>query len=262
MRQPLLSIEQLLAALELNELAYLLQEERVIESIESASPAMGELLRSSRQASPEIAETLLKYVLRMSTRCTPFGLFAGGAVGYIAQTSTFDFRQRQFEPRRRLDSEALVNLAFALTVHPAVEENICFYSNRTVCQIGDRLRYTERSWQDGQWRYFASEVPAHPAILSVLDRAKLGATLPELAQAVAGDEPLASATQFIRQLIEDSLLLSELIPAPTGNDALATLIHKLTVRSAPVDLLRPLQQIQTLLAKPITFSRWTKLRQC
>lgn len=220
-----------------------------MQAIEIASLVMGEHLRSNQQANSEIAETLLKYMLRMSTRCTPFGLFAGGVVGYTGQKSTFDFRHRQFAPRQRLDTEALVDLAFGLMRHPAIREDIRFYANRTAYQIGDRLRYTERSWQDGQWRYFASEVPANPAILSVLNRAKVSATVPELAQAVAGDEPLDSATQFIRQLIEDSLLMNELVPAPTGDDSFRTLIHKLTERSVPADLLDSLQQIQNLLAK-------------
>lgn len=249
MRQPLRSIEGLLAALKHDDLADLFRDERVIKSIETASPAMGDYLRSQQQPSSEIAQTLLKYALRMGTRCTPFGLFAGGALGCTARKSTFDFRRRQFVPFQRMDTEALVNLALVLTAHPAVKGNIRFYANRTAYEIGDRLRYTERSWQDGQWRYFASEVPATPVILSTLYRAKAGATVPELVEALVRNEPLDSATQFIGQLIEDGLLMSELLPSPTGEDSFKTLVHKLSNRSVPADLLASLRQIQNLLAE-------------
>lgn len=249
MRQPLLSIQRLLTTLEEDGLNSLLQEESVIQSIEIASPAMGAHLRVNQKADSEIAATLLKYVLRMSTRCTPFGLFAGGTMGRTARKTTFDFRQRQFASRQRLDTETVGYLAFALTTHPATVEKIRFYANRTAYQVGDRLRYTERSSQDGQCRFFASEVPANPAILSVLKRAKLGATVPELAQAVASDESLASASQFIKQLIEDGLLSSELSPSPTGDGPLPTLVRKLSERSAPPELLQPLHRIHDLLAQ-------------
>lgn len=249
MRQPLQSVERLLTALKHDDLANLFRDECIIEAIEGASPAMGEQLRSGRQSGAEIKETLLKYVLRMSTRCTPFGLFAGGAVGYVAPKSTFDFRQRKVSPHRRLDTEALVDLALTLTSHPAVKENILFHANETAYRIGDRIRYTERSWKNGHWHYFASEVPADPAILHVLDRARGGASVPELAQSIAGDQPLASATEFIRQLIEDGLLMSELMPTPTGSDSFQILIHKLDGRSIPADLPGSLRQIQNLLAQ-------------
>ncbi|MPR31913.1 lantibiotic dehydratase [Salmonirosea aquatica] len=249
MRQPLLSIQRLLTTLEKDGLNRLLQEESVIQSIEIASPAMGAHLRGDHKADAQIAATLLKYVLRMSTRCTPFGLFAGGTIGCTALKTTFDFQKRKFASRQRLDTETVDYLAFALTTHSEIVEKIRFYANRTAYQVGDRLRYTERSSQDGQCRFFASEVPANPTILSVLKRAKLGATVPELAQAVASDESLASACEFIRQLVEDGLLSSELSPSPTGDGPLPTLVRKLSERSTPPELLQPLRRIHDLLAQ-------------
>ncbi|GAA4461455.1 hypothetical protein GCM10023189_36980 [Nibrella saemangeumensis] len=167
LRQPLLSIERLTHCLSTGHIEELLSDQHVSEAIRIAAPGLNtqELLNAT--LSPKVAETRLKYLLRMSTRCTPFGLFAGGTVGYIDTSSILDFTNRQARPHHRLDMQVLTELAYDLSNRPELQHQLRYVTNQTVYQVGQRLRYTEKHWLDGQWHYFSSEVPAESSILKV-----------------------------------------------------------------------------------------------
>lgn len=249
LRQPLLSIERLLAVLAEGRLADLVEEETVAEAIRIAAPAISEQLKGGFLTNSKLAETALKYVLRMSTRCTPFGLFAGGTVGHLGATSNLNFKNRQIIAHHRLDMQILIDLAYELSSQPVIKNKLRFYTNQSVHYIGNRLRYTESHWESGHWNYFSSEVPADHHIMTVINLANSGALISELAKAIATDENRTQAYDFINRLIEDGLLQSELQPAPTGPDPLTHLIKTLGAWSSPPPVHSNLIKIQTLLAQ-------------
>ncbi|GAA4419090.1 hypothetical protein GCM10023187_53090 [Nibrella viscosa] len=226
-----------------------MSNQHVSEAIRIAAPGLNtqELLNAT--LSPKVAETRLKYLLRMSTRCTPFGLFAGGTVGYFGTSSTLDFTNRQARPHHRLDMQVLTELAYALSNRPELQHQLRYVTNQTLYQVGQRLRYTERQWLDGQWHYFSSEVPAESSILKVLALARQGATRTELAQAIASPDQQAEAYAFIDCLIEDCLLTSELLPAPTGIDPFTHLVNTIRSWPTPPDCLPHLIAIQDVLTQ-------------
>lgn len=251
LRQPLLSIERLLAVLAEDDMTSLFADEDVMEAIRIASsPVADELLKGS-PFSTKLSETALKYILRMGTRCTPFGLFAGGAVGYVASRTQFDFKRRQLVPQHRLDMQVLMKLAHELAEKPLMRRQLRFITNETVHRTGNRVRYIERQWSNDHWQYFTSEVPADPAILTVLDLARSGALLSDLVRAVAGEATEDEARHFMDRLIEDGLLYSELLPSPTGPDPLTSLIEKVASCSDPLPALTDLVAIQRVLAHAV-----------
>lgn len=247
LRQPLISIERLLAVLAQDRLAELLTEASVIEAIRVASPVVSEQLQAGLPTNSKIAEATLKYVLRMSTRCTPFGLFAGGGIGCSSGVSALDFTNRQLIPQHRLDMQVLGDITELLVKRSAIRNRLRYYANRSVYQIGDRLRYTERHGKNEKWYYFTSEVSAEPHILTVMGLARHGSTITGLVQAIATDDKQTEAYQFIERLIDDGLLVSELSLSPTGPDPLTHLINTLDARSVPPSVIADLQRIQTLL---------------
>lgn len=262
LRLPLLSIEQLLILLSANSLTELLADKRVMEAIQIASPAIADQLVNGKVTNPKVAETFLKYVLRMSTRCTPFGLFAGGAVGYPAKRSVLDFKERCLIARHRLSMPILVSLINQLSQEPGIRNRTRYFANQSVFQVGDLLHYTEKQWKDSQWTYFTSQVPASPSIVTVLSLARKGATLAKLLQALTPDKKSREVFDFIEQLIDDNLLWSELMPTPSGPDPLTELCQKLTKLSAPFSIVSPLSQIQHQLKTPErTYQAELKIRK-
>jgi thiopeptide-type bacteriocin biosynthesis protein len=250
LRLPLLSIEQILSLLAKNSLTELLADKMVMEAIQIASPSIADQLVSGKETNAKVADTFLKYALRMSTRCTPFGLFAGGTVGYPAKRSVLDFTERCLVTRHRLSMPILVSLINQLSQEPGIRNRTRYFANQSVFQVGELLHYTEKQWKDSQWNYFTSQVPASPAIVTVLSLARRGATLAELLQALTPDKKSGEVLDFIEQLIDDNLLWSELMPTPSGPDPLTELCRKLTELSAPPSIVSPLSQIQHQLETP------------
>lgn len=87
----------------------------------------------------KIEVSLIKYLSRMSTRCTPFGMFAtcsaidykGGAVWTISDTYS----------KFRLDSCALHDLTQAISSDTQIQERVRYKSNNSIYKIGDKSRY-------------------------------------------------------------------------------------------------------------------------
>lgn len=249
LRQPLLSIERLLDALADDSISSLLADENVLEAIRIASPSVANELAKGSPLSSKIEETLFKYIVRMSTRCTPFGLFAGGTVGYVAEKTQLNFRYRTLVPQHRLDMQVLVNLAHKLAMSPSIRCQLRFVTNGSTHRIGNRIRYIESHWSGDRWHYFTSEVPADPHIITVLELARSGALLSDLVKAVADEATQAEATQFVDRLVEDGLLCSELLPTPTGADPLTCLIEKIGKWSVPTSAFDRLVAIQQALSE-------------
>ena len=83
------------------------------------------------------ARALLKYVLRMAGRATPFGLCAGCSVGRVATRTRLTLGPAA-ESRRhtRLDMDYLCALTDALAADPAVRRRLRFRPNSSLYQDG------------------------------------------------------------------------------------------------------------------------------
>ena len=84
---------------------------------------------------------LMRYILRMATRPTPFGLFAGFSLGKWAaegQECRVELPEQSFYERHtRLDMNYLCSLAQDLANHPIIKENILYYPNSSIYPVGD-----------------------------------------------------------------------------------------------------------------------------
>ncbi|RYU77918.1 lantibiotic dehydratase [Hymenobacter persicinus] len=184
----------------------------------------------TRPAEPRREEKLLyslsRYYLRMSSRCTPFGLFASCSV---AHWGAADRLVRPAGPGRRhtrLDMHYLCGLAQHLAAQPDVRERLLYSPNSSFYEIGHEIRYVElRAEPTGQLVHQISSVAASDYLTSVLAVGETGATreqlaAPLLAAAIPPDEALA----FIDELIAEQILVSELEPTVTGPEFLPHLL--------------------------------------
>lgn len=179
--------------------------------------------------------SVLRYFTRMSSRCTPFGLFAGISLGKLSdETNIVLAPTKEYKRTTRLDMNFLCNFAQEISKLPNIRESINFYSNTSVYQIKERLRYIEYYYQNNRRIHNISAVDYSEDLAKILAYAKSGTSIQELANILVDNEiSLTEAVNFIHELIDSQLLVSELEPSVTGKDFLNQLYE--TLKTTPVD---------------------------
>ena len=166
--------------------------------------------------------SLTRYLIRMSTRPTPFGLFAGFSIGRWADETRIELPpQSKYSRHTRMDMNYLCALALDLAKHPVIKENIKFYTNSSIYPVGEQLRYVEYRYVKARRTHHIVAVDYSEYLQRVLEKAAKGAFLKELAGILVDDEiTLEEANEFIEELIDSQLLVNDLEPAITGPEFL------------------------------------------
>ena len=205
------------------------QKPEVDEAIFLASPDLHTQLHERLNGSltdkkkvRRLCYALMRYILRMSTRPTPFGLFAGFNVGQWDKETNIELPPREKYTRHtRLDMNYLCALAQDLAKNPDIKEKIKYFPNSSIYQVGDQLRYVEYRYKDARRTHHIVAVDHSDYLQCVLDAAAKGALLKDLAQLLVNDEiSFEEAKEFIDELIDSQLLVNELEPAITGPEFL------------------------------------------
>ena len=216
------------------------------EALYLASPSLYQESRKwlageikSKVAVSKLVSSLAKYLNRSRSRCTPFGRFASSSVVQWQRTSAISLgAERQ---RTRLDMGFLRTLTQQLSEHPLIRKHLRYYPNSSWYTIGDEVRYVEYSSQAGRRTYQISSVASSEDLQQILRICSSG-----LAYAKVVDDLVSrritydDATQFVDELIDAQLLVSELEPTVTGTDPLHQVLSILervnrTLAEAPLD---------------------------
>ncbi|MCA8832852.1 lantibiotic dehydratase [Hymenobacter pini] len=198
--------------------------------------------------------TLYKYLLRMSSRCTPYGLFAGFSTGRVASQPT----HLQLAPpasrhykHARLDMNYITELSKQVVADAELRTRLSFFVNTSLYKTRDAYRYYEYRIRNKQRYYYLVAVKASRYLELILAAAATGATYAHLLQVLtqAGAAP-DSAQRYLNQLIDGQILLSELEPTVTGPEFFNVLVEKVQAIGPQHPSLQQLQQIQALLQGP------------
>jgi lantibiotic biosynthesis protein len=159
--------------------------------------------------------TLLRYLIRMSTRPTPYGLFA--AVGLAETGDATDLRiAGPPRTRTRPDMEWLLALVRRLEARPEVRRELRVFANPTVLVRGGRAQLAERAIL-GDGDRAPVGIRATGAVARVLSLARAPVPWARLAEALR-DTPGATPEKvegLLEELFEQTFLLSELRPPLT-----------------------------------------------
>lgn len=195
---------------------------------------------------------LARYYQRMASRATPFGLFAGCAVGSIGAESQLTVAARQTYLRHtRLDMDYLYALINALGQDAAVRQAVLYYPNSSLYHAAGRVRYVETRLSGTIRAHFLVAVEETDYLNTVLDKAHTGAAAHTLAAAIVEDDPdiaMAEAEAYIAELIDHQIVVSELSLAVTGPEPIHTLIDQLRHRAAAPLVRERLEQVRAALA--------------
>jgi class I lanthipeptide synthase len=217
-----------------------------------------ELREALYLASPQLCETLdawgsehernwlpalVSYFERAASRPTPFGLFAGCSLGEIGERSCLELEERRHYRRHtRLDMGYLTALARALETDASIRRRLSFRPNSSLYRAGGRVRYAE-SRLDGTLRsYHLVAIDDSIELEATLARASAGATPDELAATLVGDEiSVDEAKEFIDELIDAQVLVSDVQPALTGPEPVPALVEAMAKHEETRDPARALR---------------------
>lgn len=225
LRTPLLPYNTLSAIQTAGELEEVFREPLLQEALFLASPALSEEIRRKKPDAKALA-SMYKYLQRASTRCTPFGLFAGcTAVSALPelQPKTWQFSDRR---QTRPDMNYLCALVLEIEKQPEIRNALKWFPNTSIYRVGDKIRYTEYAIQNSFRKHQLTAVDYSEYIERVLQAATAGSRIDDLAQLLVSDEvSFDEAKTFVLSLTEAQLLVSELEPAVTGKDYLERILH-------------------------------------
>jgi len=264
-RTPLLPVNQFFAEISKleNEEIYwkqFLQDSLIREAIFLASPVLldeidkflsGYLTKEKDVEKLKCA--VLRYFSRMTSRCTPFGLFAGFSLGKFSEAESTkaesDEMMRQLDDKMidnnyqlsiincqlsnyrrytRLDMHYLCALAQDMGKNEEIMQSVKYYPNTSMYVLGEQLRYVEYFYKK-LWRiHQISSVDFSEYLEKIINFAQKGAKFAELSSLVIEMLPeenisTEEAETFIGELISNQILVSDLEPEITGKDFLVQL---------------------------------------
>ena len=208
----------------------------VREALFLASPALEENVDLWRVAPDSdrglrVERGLLRYFARMVGRPTPFGLFAGCALGHVGEKTEMILGPRStYQRRTRLDFSFLTDLCLACCQSAELREHLLVRRNSSLYRAGGRWHFLARLSMDER-RYELVAVEEDESLQSLLSKND-AATISDLADALITDEiSMEEARAYINELLEAQVVVPELFPILTGGSAIDELVAQLKTHS-------------------------------
>jgi thiopeptide-type bacteriocin biosynthesis protein len=262
---PAAAEDELVAALEAdrrelrNRLAAVVARPDVREAIFVASPSLEEsmphwLAEPDSERGQKVERALVRYFVRMAGRPTPYGLFAGHALGTIGEATRLVLGPRSsYRRHTRLDMDYVIALGDKLARDPELARHLIYRPSSSLYSALDgRLHYAEARVDARRGRAYrlVAALPS-PYLLATLERARAGASLEKLADALTADDPEVSAAEahaFLHELVSSQILVPELEPAATGREPIDALLDELSATPESGAVTRRLETTRAALA--------------
>ena len=204
----------------------------VREALFIASPSLTDSLPTwleapESESGQKVEHTLVRYLARMAGRATPFGLFAGHAVGGMGETALRIQGRSGVRRHTRLDMDYVSALVSHVSQTPEVLSALHYVPNSSLYRAGGQLRYLESRLRGRERSYHLVAVEPEAHLERTLELARGGATLAALAAALVESEGVSEeeALEYARSLVETQLLVSTWAPVVTGPEPLASLLE-------------------------------------
>ncbi|SCX33559.1 lantibiotic dehydratase [Mycolicibacterium fluoranthenivorans] len=223
MRAPLLPLEELdRLRTEPGYWRTLIERPEVREALHLASPG---LMRRVADGDPDdrVIASVTAYLARMCTRSTPFGLFAGCALGTVGDATSLAVDGPDGITRHtRPDTEVLATLVERLLADPATQQAMTVEPNSSRYHAAGSLRLIESRVRDGRRAHHLVAIEDDAPLRCALEVATGGARVAAVVDAVAahtGAAP-AQARDYVAALIDAKVLTPVAEPAVTGAEPL------------------------------------------
>lgn len=220
------------------------------------SPDLFRALQRATPSSPDAAKLRgksLRYLIRMSSRPTPYGLFAGVALASWGQKTDLCIAPGPARTRTRPDMEWLLDLVSSLEAQPAIRRHLRFMANPSAFVRSGRVFLSERppggGGPDGQRSQWVS-VRATGAVREVLAAARAPIGHEQLVTRLLTTSAAAPdrVERLVTQLWEQGLLITDLRPPLTGDSPARYVINRLDAIPATAHAARRLRAVLDAMA--------------
>ena len=222
-RAPLLPLEYyLLVSKELTDCSstrlfeILEKNSKVNLALAIGNPSLHEALKNSTTTTEEnqakLKRKLLRLLIRMSSRATPFGMYAGVAIGSWSASSTLSLAETGSTIRTRPDMELLSKLA--LSLEPDLLKHLHVINNPTLSIVGERIYLIERAPILDEENTDGISIEATEEIRKIFSLTGRSISYSDLFQAVKDSTEIEDIDleDIIFQLVENTFLLTNLRP--------------------------------------------------
>jgi thiopeptide-type bacteriocin biosynthesis protein len=194
----------------------------------------------------KVTTALWQYLIRMSTRCTPFGIFSGCAVGSFGSETLLELPAvRDIRRHMRLDMDYLCRVADFVAGHHSLRTQLRYYPNSSLYRYARQWRYARYDYQGDIRVYNLVKAEMTPVLNKVIKAAAGGRTFSELTTVVtAYDVTAEEAAGYLLQLIDAQILKSDLEASTSGEEFTQTLVNKLQQYQGTAPLVKVLADIQ------------------
>ena len=228
LRAPLLPIENYLALGEISACAAAAStlapvDPRVRRALAIGSPSLFERLdRTAPDAekAPQLTAKLRRFLVRMSTRPTPFGTFAGVAsIGWGGQTDVF--LSGAPRTRTRVDMGWLVQYVLSLERQVAIRNQLKWVANSAAWIHHGRVMLSEQVSRPAGGSSAGVSVAATSVVRQVLELARTPIPYRALVEHLLAGTPSATSNKverLLQQLWEHGFIHTELMPPLTVDD--------------------------------------------
>lgn len=210
----------------------------VKEAIHLASPELKKQLDKwfletsslSNEKKEALKLTFLKYIARMSSRCTPFGLFAGCSVGKLDSETNITIESLDQHKRfTQFDMQYWVAMLQNVAKRDEVALHLKYYPNSSIYEMGGFYRFIEYKYVNTKREHTISAFRKSHLLEEIVLKTKSGITIKEMISFLAdNDSEKEQAKDFVLKLIDFQFLISELDAVVTGNDELKRIIDIFT----------------------------------
>jgi len=213
----------------------ILQNVKLREAIFISSPNLTseleklEVVSITEKDREKIIQSAMRYWLRACYRPTPFGIFAGISLGNVSNETLIEtVGQHQYRKNTRLDTHFLSTVVQGILSHDDIIKSVKWFANNTVYEVFDSVRFIKYHIDKNNRTHQLANASRSEYLSLVMRRASNGSTIGELADSLVSDEITAEeASEFIKEMISERLLLSDLEPQVTGQEYHVQLLGKL-----------------------------------
>ncbi|MED1783827.1 lantibiotic dehydratase [Brevibacillus fortis] len=234
------------------------RDEKVREAILISSPSLYEALPNlegepTSRKTKQALSSFVRFLLRMSTRSTPYGLFAGVAMGSFTDKTNVSLKDSHFHQKRtRPDMEWLLAIIQRVEQRLDVVKQLKVQRNHASVQLGGRMEltfateYGQMKRLDGKQKERIS-IRATEVVHAVFDLAKQPIRFEQLIARLMEKYPEAGeqkVTGLLWQLFSQEFLISELRPPLTVATPFDYVMERLALLDGVQDIYSELTAIQ------------------